>query len=89
MCLPDIGILFQPHKWFKSPKLPPMPTIEIPKSRPVAPLPKLEPISRAQPRAPQDISRFGSGVTPTIQQILGIQVPPGIGLMTPGGGNSG
>jgi hypothetical protein len=93
MCIGDLGkavsTIFQPHKWFRSSKAPPMPTIEIPKSRAVAPLPRLEPVSRVQRKDPQDISRFSSGITPTVAQILGLQVPPGIGLMTPGsGGNS-
>lgn len=89
MCLSNIGDLFKPHKWFRGSNMPQMPTIEIPKSRPVAPLPQLAPLGRGQPQQKQDIQRFSSGLTPTIQQILGLAVPSGIGLMTPGGDSRG
>lgn len=87
MCVSNIGDIFKPHKWFASPKMPPMPTIEIPKSKVVAPLVQLQPMTRASPRKPQDISRFAAsdGISSTVQQILGLQIPQGLGLMIPGG----
>lgn len=77
---------------FKTPKVT-LPTIDMSALKPkvIAPLPKLEPVSKVKPPKGMDISNFGSRTIPTnLATILGLNIPPvDPGLLIPGGTRSG
>lgn len=71
---------------FKAPKIT-LPTIELPKSTPVAQLPVLKPITKVKRPSgvPEDISQFSTNLTPSIRAILGLSTPNvSPGLLIPG-----
>lgn len=87
-----LGIKWNPLKdlqnLFSAPKIT-LPTIEMPKAaKEVAPLPVIEPAGgkkTARQRGTMDIGSFSTNLTPTIQAILGLSIPPvSPGLMIPG-----
>ncbi len=87
-----LGIKWNPLKdiqnLFSAPKIT-LPTIPEPvPQKQQAPLPVIEPAkgkSEARKRGTMDIGAFSTNLTPTIQAILGLSLPPvSPGLMIPG-----
>jgi len=89
-----LGIKWNPLKdiqnLFSVPKitLPTIPDLVPEKQKQQAPLPVIEPAkgkSEARKRGTMNIGHFSTNLTPTIQAILGLSLPPvSPGLMIPG-----